>query len=139
MWILRSPLSPFQPKVQAVQEVPAVPVVQEAQAIAQEVQATAQEAQEGQTTHSTPPLDIESVMATHGSRSPNENDRKRDAPERVVIGESLPGENSNMGAKRVRIQTEKIPDGTILIGNISHSAFAVDPDESGPSSFTDVV
>ena len=103
-----------------MQEVPAV----------QEVQ----EAQEGQTTHSTPPLDIESVMATHGSRSP-----KRDAPERVVIGESLPGENSNMGAKRVRIQTEKIPDGTILIGNISHSAFAVDPDESGPSSFTDVV
>lgn len=78
-------------------------------------------------------------MATHGSHSPNESDRKRDAPERVVIGESLPEENSNMGAKRVRIQTEKIPDGTILIGNISHSAFAVDPDESGPSSFTGVV
>lgn len=36
-------------------------------------------------------------------------------------------------------QTEKIPDGTILIGNISHSAFAVDPNESGPSSFTGVV
>ena len=122
MWILRSPLSPFQPKVQAGSAVQA-----------------AQEAQEGQATHSTPPLDIESVMATHGSRSPNESDRKRDAPERVVIGESLPGENSNMGAKRVRIQTEKIPDGTILIGNISHSAFAVDPDESGPSSFTGVV
>lgn len=128
MWILRSPLLPFQPKVQAGSAVQEVPAVQEVQ-----------EAQEGQTTHSTPPLDIESVMATHGSRSPNENDRKRDAPERVVIGESLPGENSNMGAKRVRIQTEKIPDGTILIGNISHSAFAVDPDESGPSSFTDVV
>ena len=128
MWILRSPLSPFPPKVQAGSAVQEVPAVQEVQ-----------EAQEGQTTHSTPPLDIESVMATHGSRSPNENDRKRDAPERVVIGESLPGENSNMGAKRVRIQTEKIPDGTILIGNISHSAFAVDPDESGPSSFTDVV
>ena len=128
MWILRSPLSPFQPKVQAGSAVQEVPAVQEVQ-----------EAQEGQTTHSTPPLDIESVMATHGSRSPNENDRKRDAPERVVIGESLPGENTNMGAKRVRIQTEKIPDGTILIGNISHSAFAVDPDESGPSSFTDVV
>lgn len=128
MWILRSPLSSFQAKVQAGSAVQEVPAVQEVQ-----------EAQEGQTTHSTPPLDIESVMATHGSRSPNENDRKRDAPERVVIGESLPGENSNMGAKRVRIQTEKIPDGTILIGNISHSAFAVDPDESGPSSFTDVV
>ena len=49
------------------------------------------------------------------------------------------GEDSNAGAKRARIQTEKIPDGTILIGNISHSAFAVDPNESGPSSFTGVV
>ena len=47
--------------------------------------------------------------------------------------------DSNAGAKRARIQTEKIPDGTILIGNISHSAFAVDPNESGPSSFTGVV
>lgn len=86
-----------------------------------------------------PPVDIESVMATHAAKREHEEERKREFPERVVIGESMYGEDSNTGAKRARIQTEKIPDGTILIGNISHSAFAVDPNESGPSSFTGVV
>lgn len=86
-----------------------------------------------------PPVDIESVMATHAAKREHEEERKREFPERVVIGESMHGEDSNAGAKRARIQTEKIPDGTILIGNISHSAFAVDPNESGPSSFTGVV
>lgn len=122
MWILRP--APAQPQIASIQ--PLVSGVQPKLNAAQ--------------SHVNPPVDIESVMATHAAKREHEEEQgKREFPERVVIGESLHGEDSNAGIKRARIQTEKIPDGTILIGNISHSAFAVDPNESGPSSFTGVV
>lgn len=72
-------------------------------------------------------IDIDSVMNTHATDGATLKRQEM---------ESAAGENN---AKRTRIHTEKIPDGTILHGNISHSAFATDPHDDGPSSFSELL
>ena len=71
-------------------------------------------------------VDIDSLMMTHGVDS---------SPMKRPEAENSQTESQQ---KRIRIHTEKIPDRTILHGNISNSAFALDPHDDGPSSFFDV-
>ena len=71
-------------------------------------------------------VDIDSLMMTHGVES---------SPIKRPEAENSQTESQQ---KRIRIHTEKIPDRTILHGNISNSAFALDPHDDGPSSFFDV-
>ena len=90
------------------------------------------------------PIDLDKMMTTHGSPLPprEESRHKRehveeelsDNPDEAIITTVSLTTNSN-SEKRQRIQPERIPDGTILQGNISHSAFAIDPHDDGPSSF----
>ena len=71
-------------------------------------------------------VDIDSLMMTHGVDA---------SPVKRPETESNQTESQH---KRIRIHTEKIPDRTILHGNISNSAFALDPHDEGPASFFDV-
>ena len=71
-------------------------------------------------------VDIDNLMMTHGVES---------SPIKRTEAENNQTETPQ---KRIRIHTEKIPDRTILHGNISNSAFALDPHDEGPSNFLDV-
>lgn len=80
-------------------------------------------------------------MITHGSPIPprehslhkREYEEVDNDEEAVITTVNLT--DNTRSEKRQRIQPERIPDGTILQGNISHSAFAIDPHDDGPSSF----
>lgn len=90
------------------------------------------------------PIDLDTLMSTHGSPLPprelsqhkriHEDIEMEDNPDEAVITTVSLTDNSR-SEKRQRIQPERIPDGSILQGNISHSAFAIDPHDEGPSSF----
>ena len=84
------------------------------------------------------PLELEAAMITRTTSLPpretSQMKRVFEEEDEAVITTIDLTDNSR-GIKRIRVQPERIPDGTIIQGNISHSAFAIDPVDDGPSSF----
>lgn len=65
--------------------------------------------------------------------------RKRSSYEDNKVIEIIDARSRSHLEKKIRIQPERIPDGTIIHGNISQSALAFDHSDKGPSSFTGII
>lgn len=85
------------------------------------------------------PIDLDAVISTRTISLPprefSQHKREREENPDEAIITTIDFSNSAHGEKRQRIQPERIPDGSIIHGNISHSAFATNPTDDGPSSF----
>ena len=84
---------------------------------------------------------MDSVMASRMTPEKEDASRKRaslEGSEDADIVEIIDARSRSHLEKKIRIQPEKIPNGTILHGNISQSALAFDSCEGAPSTFVEV-
>ena len=77
---------------------------------------------------------MDSLLASHSSIPiPDESlSKKRPSYEDTKVIEILDARSRSHLEKKIRIQPERIPDGTIVHGNISQSALAFDSSDKGP-------
>ena len=80
-------------------------------------------------------------MASRMTPEKEDVSRKRaslEATEDADIVEIIDARRRSHLEKKIRIQPEKIPNGTILHGNISQSALAFDASEDAPLTFVEM-